>query len=251
MSGKKSFQIIALIIAIVIVSLLMIVSIVLEMEEIFDRTNAIAAKSSAKQALQIILKDQTDNELDDGTVIKANGRYFVYSDNTLTYAKEYPDTIKMTVLARLQSGKAIAFLYESDANAAKNELTDKIRYDVLIDPDEGSFPTYEYSQVNNAAASYLEQISYENSSDYDSYIADFLEEGKRYDRPAGFTIELEAGELTILDNGTQNVYRTTVEKGAYTFYNITPGVGGEFYILNVVLYISCCGISPPSMLKTS
>ena len=43
---------------------------------------------------------------------------------------------------------------------------------------------------------------------------------------------MEAGELTILDNGTQKIFRTTVEKGPYTFYNITPGVGGEFYVLN-------------------
>ena len=34
----------------------------------------------------------------------------------------------------------------------------------------------------------------------------------------------------ITDNGTQNAYTVTVRKGTYTFYNITPGVGGEFYV---------------------
>lgn len=229
---KKRFLNITLIVAMAIVSLLMIASVVLEKDEIIDRTNSIIASSRANYALKQVLKDQTDSELDNGTVIKAKGRYFVYNDNALTVSQEFPDAIAATTLARVHGGKAVVFLFKSDADTVLNEATDKIRYEVLIDPEEGSFPLYEYSQVNKAAAKYLELVSYETTSDNVSYIANFLEEGKRYDLPAGCTIELEAGELTILDNGTQKIYRTTVEKGPYTFYNITPGVGGEFYVLN-------------------
>ncbi len=232
MPGKKRSKIIALIIAMAVVSLLTIASLIVERSEIIDRTNGIIATWRANRALERVLKDQTDGEIDNGTVIKALGRYFVYADEVLSAAKEFPDTIATTTLARIENGKAVVFLFESDADAVMNDYPDTISYEKLIDPEEGSFPMYMYSQVNEAVEKYLEFVSYEATSDQVSYISGFLDDDKRYDLPAGCTIELEAGELTILDNGTQNVFRTTVEKGPYTFYNITPGVGGEFYILN-------------------
>ena len=232
MPRYKRFQIFALVIAMVIVSLLMVACIIVEKDEIINRTNGIIATRRANHALGCVLKDQTDGEIENGTVIKAQGRYFIYADEILSATQAFPDTLEMTTLARIENGKAIVFLFKSDADAVMNDYPDTISYEKLIDPEEGSFPMYMYSQVNEAVEKYLEFVSYETTSDQVSYISGFLDDDKRYDLPAGCTIELEAGELTILDNGTQNVFRTTVEKGPYTFYNITPGVGGEFYVLN-------------------
>jgi hypothetical protein len=232
MLRKKGLYNVMLIGAMVTVSLLTIASVIIEKDDIMDSTNRIIATSRANNALDCLLKDQTDGMLENGTVIKAKGRYFIYADEVLTLAHDFPDTVSATMLARIQNGKAIAFLLESDADAAMNEASGTIYYSKLLDPNERTFPVYEYSQVNEAVERYLKIVSYESSSEHVSFIKDYLDDSKNYDLPVGCTIELEAGELTVLDNGTQKVYRTTVEKGPYTFYNITPGVGGEFYVLN-------------------
>ena len=101
-----------------------------------------------------------------------------------------------------------------------------------IAPDDDTIPTYTYSQVNPAAQKFLDEVSYDNAGDDVSAISKYLDASARCDRPTGCTVELEAGELTVFDNGTQKKYTVTVEKGPYTFYNITPGVGGEFYVKN-------------------
>ena len=104
--------------------------------------------------------------------------------------------------------------------------------EAAMDPNDSMIQTYTYSQVNETVQKFLDEVSYENAADDVSRIADYVDSTGRFDRPAGCTVELEAGELTVYDNGTKNSYTVTVEKGPYTFYNITPGVGGEFYVKN-------------------
>lgn len=104
--------------------------------------------------------------------------------------------------------------------------------EAAIDPGDSTIQTYTYSQVNEAAQRFLDEVSYDKAADNVSQIAKYVDPSGRFDRPLGCTIELEAGELTVYDNGTKNSYTVTVEKGPYTFYNITPGVGGEFYVKN-------------------
>lgn len=232
MEKKKRFTIISLLIAIAIISILMIVSIIAERNEIINRTKDLIVTTRVNHACKHLIADQADGKLEKGTAFKVNGRYFVYNGETPVETPSVPDTIEAVTLVRIKKDKAIAFLFQSDTDEAMNENSGTIAYEKLVDPDEGSFPVYEYSQVNEAVEKYLEQVSYESTPRNVSYIKNFLQSDKRYDLPLGLTIELLEGELTVIDNCTQNKYRTTVEKGPYTFYNITPGVGGEFYILH-------------------
>ena len=92
--------------------------------------------------------------------------------------------------------------------------------------------TYEYSQVNAAVQLYLDEVEYDINDYSYSKIGDYtsIETDYNKSRPSGLTLELPAGTLTVTDNATGLSYTESVAHGAYTFYNITPGAGGEFTV---------------------
>ena len=234
MPEKKHHKILWIQIAMAVVSLLIIASLLLSRDMIIVRTQETLTLYRAKSALRLAIDDQIDDKLEDGTLIRVGNTVFVVLDNQLSPPVETLeiDTLFAAALGKASNGKAVLYLHGKDADAAMHSQGGSLTYDKLIDPDESSIPTYTYSQVNKAAALYLKHVSYVSSADNVSKIKEYLDNSMRYDVPAGCTIEMEAGELTVLDNGTGNFYRTTVGKGPYTFYNITPGVGGEFYVMN-------------------
>jgi hypothetical protein len=232
MPDKRRSRVMGVIIAMAVVTLLMIASILLFFHKIVYNTQEASIRISADQALKRVLKDQIDSELDEGTIVKIRDRYFVYENGELTYVGDSVDTLKTIAIAGVFKNKVVFYLSDADSRAVMYKDTDVIQYNKLIDPDEKSTPTYTYSQVNKAVGNYLKNVSYHMVADSVSKITQYLDTPFRSDVPAGCTVELEAGVLTVLDNGTGNVYRVTVEKGPYTFYNLTPGVGGEFYVMS-------------------
>lgn len=228
-SNKKPFIIISLIIAVVIISLLAFVIIPSAISHT-GTDNDKKALRRAENAFSLVRADQKDGTLANGTVIKTNGKFYVCIDNSLTAVQDIPDTSAAVTMATIDGDGTVVYLLDEDGASTAYTPSLGIIYGILIDPDDSSVETYTYSQVNQAAQRFLDEVSYDDVADDLSLISKYVDTSKRYDRPEGLTIELEAGELTVFDNGTKNAYRVTVEKGPYTFYNITPGVGGEFYV---------------------
>ncbi|MBQ2726787.1 MAG: tyrosine-protein phosphatase [Clostridia bacterium] len=194
-----------------------------------EQANAAKALQKATHALTLALAGQEDGALTDGTVIKVKSRAFIFTEEQLMAAGNVPDTSAAITMASTDDG-AMVYLLPEDGGDGKYRAADGITYEKLIDPDDGTIETYTYTQVNRAAQKFLDEVSYDGAEDDVSEIAKYLDDSGRYDVPAGCTVPLKAGELTVYDNGTKNAYTVTVRKGAYTFYNITPGVGGEFYV---------------------
>lgn len=197
-----------------------------------DNVNEKKALVKAKQALELVLADQEDNALRSGTVIKVRKRYFVYDGKNLMAVQRMPDISASVKSAKVSQTNAIVYLFATDGEEAAYRKSGDLVYEIFIDPDDQTIPTYTYSQMNEAVSKFLDEVSYENAADSVSEITKYLDASQRYDRPEGCTVELKSGNLTVYDNGTQNAYTVKVRKGSYTFYNITPGVGGEFYVRN-------------------
>ncbi len=100
--------------------------------------------------------------------------------------------------------------------------------------NQGEIPTYTYSQVNALAQSYLDNVTY-NANDYQySWIGSYTSVSTDYKKssPVGYTVSLPAGTLTVTDNNNGFSYSKEISSGEYTFYNITPDLGGEFVVTN-------------------
>ncbi len=227
--NKKSFVIAALIIAAAVIGIVLFVIV-----PAFSDTdgNIDDAMQKASDALAIVLADQKDGALTDGTVVKVSSEAFIYVGNKLVAAQDNPDTSSAVTTAEIGKNGAVFYLFTADGEDTAYSASSGISYEKLIDPNNSKIETYTYSQVNRAAKLFLAEVSYDGAEDSVSEIAKYVDDSERYDRPAGHTIELKAGELTVFDNGTKKGYTVTVQKGPYTFYNITPGVGGEFYVKN-------------------
>ncbi|MBQ7446076.1 MAG: tyrosine-protein phosphatase [Clostridia bacterium] len=91
-------------------------------------------------------------------------------------------------------------------------------------------PVYTWCQINEVAKSYIDNVTYTATGP--SLMTDYCNIQTTYNKQRSFgcTIDLVAGMLTVTDNDTGNSYTETVNAGPYTFYNITPGVGGEFVV---------------------
>lgn len=91
-------------------------------------------------------------------------------------------------------------------------------------------PVYTWCQINEVAKSYIDNVTYTATGP--SLMTDYCNIQTTYNKQRSFgcTIDLVAGILTVTDNDTGNSYTETVNAGPYTFYNITPGVGGEFVV---------------------
>ena len=193
----------------------------------------------AEQAVSLLKSEQTDKELSDGTVIKIKSLAFIYRDGSVSVVHGEANIDDAVQIAIVENGKIVVYLSEKDSGEVAASESDEppVVYEILINPNDTSIPTYVYSQMNPAVTEYLENVSYENADDTVTEIEAYLDDTQKYDRPAGLTLEVEAGQLTVFDNGTNKSYTVTVEGGSYTFYNITPGVGGEFYVMrdNVIV----------------
>lgn len=199
-------------------------------KSVITRTSESNALQEATHTFYLVTADQNDGMLSDGTVIKVKNKTFVYTDKRLELVQNSPDTSAVITAARADQSSAVVYLLAADGKASAYSPSAGVTYEKIIDPDDPSIETYTYSQVNPAVQKYLDEVSYENADDTVSKVAEYVDPSVRNDRPAGCTVELEAGELTVFDNGSECGYTLTVEKGPYTFYNITPGVGGEFYV---------------------
>lgn len=227
---KKSTRFTIVISAIVLAAVGILSLLILPpVRDALEQANAAKALQKATHALTLTLAGQEDGALTDGTVIQVKSRAFIYAEERLTAAENAPDTSAAITMASTADG-AVVFLFPADGCDGEYRAADGITYEKLIDPDDGTIETYTYTQVNRAAQRFLDEVSYDEAEDDVSEIAKYLDDSGRYDIPAGCTVSLKAGELTVYDNGTQNAYTVTVRKGTYTFYNITPGVGGEFYV---------------------
>lgn len=228
--SKKYIIIISSAIALVVVGILSCIFV----PKIVDGVNqnkADKAMEDATQALALVLAEQKDGALADGTVIRANDWTFVCKENQLTVAADIPDRSGALTIATIENSGAVVFLLPDDSTSVINGNSAEITYEALIDPKNSAIQTYTYSQINPAANDFLSEVSYDGAEDSVSKIAQYYSTYLRFDRPAGCSISLEEGELTIWDNGTNKAYTVTVEEGPYKFYNITPGVGGEFYVI--------------------
>ena len=132
-----------------------------------------------------------------------------------------------------------SLLTGNSTSASSEEPANTEDSDFNIDWPIGNTPapseTYIYSQTNGIVQKYLDEVTY-NPNDYSySSISNYTSISTPYDKskPLGYTIDLPAGILTVTDNGTGLSYEEVIEEGPYTFYNITPGVGGEFVVRNV------------------
>lgn len=186
----------------------------------------------ANDAITIVLTDQKDGSLSGGTVVKINSEFFIYDENQLFSVNDIPDVSSAVTTARIRKNNTTVYLLSVDGEDDAHGTSSEIIYEKLIDPDNDKIETYKYSQINSAVKKFLIEVSYEGAEDSVSEVAKYIDSSERLDRPAGCTVDLKAGELTIFDNGTKNGYTITVEDGPFTFYNLTPGVGGEFYVKN-------------------
>ncbi|MBE6564306.1 MAG: tyrosine-protein phosphatase [Ruminococcaceae bacterium] len=198
----------------------------------FVQVNDTKTLQEASNAFALVLRDQKDEALADGTVVTLGDSTFVCLGNRLKAAQDTPDSSAAITVASVGESGVSVYLLTGDGEEEAHKASGSIVYERLIDPDDDTVETYTYSQVNQAAQAFLDEVSYEGADDTVSKIAAYTDAAKRYDRPEGCTVELEAGELTVFDNGTKQAYTVSVQKGPYTFYNITPGVGGEFYVRN-------------------
>lgn len=189
------------------------------------------AFEKATYALRMILAEQADGALASGTVIQVGKNYFVYNGKHLCVTQETPDTSFTFTRATVAKNGAAVYLSLEDGLPDAFSASETITYNVLFDSAEDAIETYEYCQENPAASKFWNEVSYKHAADTVSEIAKYTNASERYDRPLGYTITLQAGELTVYDNGSQSAYTVAVEEGPYTFYNITPGVGGEFWVM--------------------
>lgn len=214
-------------ILIISISILMVILLT----TIISKANENKALQIAQDTLNIVLSDQKDNSLINNTIIKVKSRSYICIDNNISESQNTTDNTTAILKAEIQKDGAFVYLTEEDSNDVEYKALTNINYEKLIDPNDTTIKTYTYSQVNEAAQKFLNEVSYENADDAVSEIAKYLDPSNRYDIPAGCTINLEAGELTVYDNATKKAYTVKVKKGPYTFYNITPGIGGEFYVI--------------------
>ena len=91
---------------------------------------------------------------------------------------------------------------------------------------------YTYSQMNTPVTNYINNVTYDPSDYTTSEISNYVYSSVSYNGKiaVGKTIALQAGELTVTDYNSGISYTENVSAGDYTFYNITPGVGGEFVV---------------------
>ncbi|MBO5402300.1 MAG: tyrosine-protein phosphatase [Clostridia bacterium] len=228
--SKKHIIIISSAVALVVVGILACI-LVPEIVDNVNQNKANKATEDANQALVLVLADQKDGALADGTVIRANEWTFICLDGKLSATDNVPDRSGALTIASIKSSGAAVFLLLDDSASVANDNPSEIAYESLIDPENSAIQTYTYSQINPAVNDFLSEVSYDDAEDSVSKIADYYYAYLRFDRPAGYSINLEEGELTVWDNGTKKAYTVTVEEGPYKFYNITPGVGGEFYVI--------------------
>ena len=207
------------------------VFLIIILTSIITKANENKALQIANESLDIILSDQIDNSLINNTVIKVKSRAYICIDNKISNSKDDTQASTPVIKAEIVENGASVYLTEEDSNDVEYKTSSNISYEKLIDPNDKTIKTYTYSQVNTAAQKFLDEVSYEDVEDTASEITKYLDTSNRYDRPAGCTVNLEAGDLTVYDNGTKKSYTVKVKKGPYTFYNITPGVGGEFFVI--------------------
>lgn len=96
-------------------------------------------------------------------------------------------------------------------------------------------PVYSYRQTNDRVQQYLDEAAYDPRDSSASVVVNYSFLPTDYDKslPNGCTVELiDNGILTVTDNGSGGSYTENVGVGEYTFYNLTPGVGGEFVLRN-------------------
>lgn len=248
---RSTFLLIAIVIGIVAILLLDIIffSKVENTQKDGDADNSVELLQNANEAFLLVLEDQKDGALVNGTVIELDGKYFAYHENELVVLQDSPDVSAAITVATVDESRATVYLLRPDGEITSYHASFGITYHTLLDFNGNPIKTYTYSQVNQAAQKFLEEVTYASAADTESEIAKYIKTSGRYDRPIGCTVELEAGELTVFDNGTRSKYTVTVQKGPYTFYNITPGVGGEFYVMNGDAIIQQGHLRPTGTLK--
>jgi len=92
-----------------------------------------------------------------------------------------------------------------------------------------------YSQRNAVAGQFIDNVTYDASDYTTSQIADYATQSTDYakSKPFGYTVELLAGELEVIDNSNGGTYAKTVSAGSHTIYNIAPTTdGGDFVVRN-------------------
>ena len=92
--------------------------------------------------------------------------------------------------------------------------------------------TVTYSQVNETAADFLANVTYDVLKPEESFICDYMQRETDYDKakPSGIKVFLPAGELSVRDGYTNITYRETVEEGDCKFVNLTPGAVSEYTV---------------------
>ena len=71
--------------------------------------------------------------------------------------------------------------------------------------------TVTYSQVNETAADFLANVTYDVLKPEESFICDYMQRETDYDKakPSGIKVFLPAGELSVRDGYTNITYRET------------------------------------------
>ena len=164
---RSTFLLIAIVIGIVAILLLDIIffSKVENTQKDGDADNSVELLQNANEAFLLVLEDQKDGALVNGTVIELDGKYFAYHENELVVLQDSPDVSAAITVATVDESRATVYLLRPDGEITSYHASFGITYHTLLDFNGNPIKTYTYSQANQAAQKFLEEVTYAGAAD--------------------------------------------------------------------------------------